>query len=108
MFRQNTIPNEIKLTEGHEEKSIYGYQSNDDALLVSYVDKKKTGKRNIVILTTLIQRINTQNHMCTLSMIISNIGLMWLFLCQPLIQQKSRMVLPKMSQYLYWILLSLM
>ena len=39
------IPKEIKSIKGCEEKStIYAYQSNGDAMLVSYVDKKKVRK----------------------------------------------------------------
>ena len=48
------IAKEIKSMEGREEKStIYAYQSNGDSLLVSYVDKNKAGKKNIVVLTTM-------------------------------------------------------
>ena len=48
------IAKEIKSMGGREEKStIYAYQSNGDGLLVSYVDKKKAGKKNIVVLTTM-------------------------------------------------------
>ena len=48
------IPKEIKSMEGHEEKStIYAYQSNGDGLLVSYIDKKKAGKKNFVVFTTM-------------------------------------------------------
>ena len=40
--------------EGRKEKStIYAYQSNGDGLIVSYVDKKKAGKKNIVVLTAM-------------------------------------------------------
>ena len=50
--RQKRNPKEIKSIEGREEKStIYAYQT--DAMLVSYVDKKKKGKKNIVVLTTM-------------------------------------------------------
>lgn len=46
------IPKEIKSIEGREEKStIYAYQSNGDAVLVSYVNKKKKGKKNIILTT---------------------------------------------------------
>ena len=48
------IPKEIKSMEGLEEKSlIYAYKSSGDGLLVSYVDKKKAGKKNIVVLITM-------------------------------------------------------
>ena len=40
--------------DGREVKSTkYLYQKHDDALLVSYADKKKSGKKNIVVLSTL-------------------------------------------------------
>ena len=35
------------------QRSIYIYQSNGDGLLVSYIDKKKSGKKNIVVLMTM-------------------------------------------------------
>ena len=48
------IAKKIKSMGGREEKStIYAYQSNGDGLLVCYVDKKKAGKKNIVVLTTM-------------------------------------------------------
>ena len=73
---------EKKSMEEREEKStIYAYQSNGDGLLVSYVDKKKAGKNNIVVLTTMLtillsvfQRIKVSCQMSTLSMIIPKEG----------------------------------
>ena len=48
------IPKEIKSMEGRERTStIYAYQSNGDGLLVSYIDKKKAGMKNIVVLATM-------------------------------------------------------
>ena len=48
------IPKEIKTLEGRQEKStLYAYQKDGEAMLVSYVDKKKSGKRNVVVLTTM-------------------------------------------------------
>ena len=48
------IPTEIKSMEGCEEKStIYAYQSNGDSLLVSYINKMKAGKKNVVMLTSI-------------------------------------------------------
>ena len=59
LLDRKVIPKEIKSMEGREEKStIYayqsdGFQSDGNSLLVSYVDKKKAGKKNIVVLTTM-------------------------------------------------------
>ena len=48
------IPNGIKTMIDREEKStFYVYAENEDIMLVSYVDKKKSGKKNIVVLTTM-------------------------------------------------------
>ena len=48
------IPTEIKSMEGCEENTtIYAYQSNDDSLLVSYINKMKAGKKNVVMLTSI-------------------------------------------------------
>ena len=48
------IPAEIKKLDGREEKStLYAHQKDGDAILVSYVDKKKSGKKNIVVLSTM-------------------------------------------------------
>ena len=41
------------MEEREEKSTVYTYQSNGDGLLVSYVDKKKAGKKNIVLLTTM-------------------------------------------------------
>ena len=46
------LPNKIKTMEGREEKlTKYLYQKDDDALLVSYADKK-IKEKNIVALST--------------------------------------------------------
>ena len=59
------IPKEIKSMEGREEKStIYAYQSNGDGLLVSCVDKKKAGKKNIVVLTTMHTSVSVTKDQC--------------------------------------------
>lgn len=56
------IPNEIKSLDSREEKSTkYVYQSNGDILLVSYVDKKKSGKKNIVVLSTMHSGVSVTN-----------------------------------------------
>ena len=48
------IPAEIKKLDGREEKStLYAHQKDGDAILVSHVDKKKSGKKSIVVLSTM-------------------------------------------------------
>ena len=51
---RNGIPKEIKTLDGRQEKStLYAYQKDGEAMLVFYVDKEKSGKRNVVVLTTM-------------------------------------------------------
>lgn len=49
------IPKEMKTLDGREERSTkYVYaDDNNDIMLVSYVDKKKSGLKNVVVLTTM-------------------------------------------------------
>ena len=48
------IPKEIKTLNGRQEKStLYAHQKDGEAMLVFYVDKKKSGKRNVVSLTAM-------------------------------------------------------
>ena len=73
------IPKEIKSLERREETSkIFAYQS--DSLLVSYVDKKKASKKNIVMTTTMhtsvsVTKNRVSNQMSILSMIIPKLQL---------------------------------
>ena len=48
------IPKEIKSLENREERSVFHvFDSDEKILLVSYIGKKRSGKRNIVVLSTL-------------------------------------------------------
>ena len=48
------IPKEIKSFKKREETSVLHVFDNDEKiLLVSYIGKKKSGKRNVVVLSTL-------------------------------------------------------
>ena len=48
------MPKEIKCLENREERSVLHVSDSDEkTLLVLYIDKKKSGKRNIVVLSTL-------------------------------------------------------
>ena len=53
---------EWALDEKFEEKStIYAHHSNKEIMLVSYIDKKKSGKKNIISLTTMHDKIKVTN-----------------------------------------------
>ena len=48
------IPAEIKKMDKHDKQStFYIHGKDDDLMLVSYVDKKKSGKKNVVVLTLM-------------------------------------------------------
>ena len=48
------IPKEIKSLEHREEKpTMYAYAWEQNIMLASYIDKKKSGKKNVVELTTM-------------------------------------------------------
>lgn len=48
------IPAEIKKMDDREEKStLYVHEKDGEKTLVSYVDKKKSGKKNIIVLSTM-------------------------------------------------------
>ena len=48
------IPKEIKSLENREKRSVlHVFDSDEKVLLVSYIDKKKSGKGKVVVLSTL-------------------------------------------------------
>lgn len=48
------ILNEVKQLQGRDEKStMYVYDENENMMLVSYVDKTKSGGKNVIVLTTM-------------------------------------------------------
>ena len=48
------IPAEIEKIDKRDERStFYVHDKDDDLMLVSYVDKKKSGKKNVVVLTSM-------------------------------------------------------
>ena len=56
------ISNGIKTMINRDEKStFYAYAQNENIMLVSYVDNKKSGKRNIVVLTTMHNDVKVTN-----------------------------------------------
>ena len=51
---QKGIPAEIKKIDKHDERStFYIHGKDDDLMLVLYVDKKKSRKKNVVVLTLM-------------------------------------------------------
>ena len=48
------IPPEIKnIDKCHERSTFYGHEKDDDLMLVLNVDKRKSGKKNVVVLTSM-------------------------------------------------------
>ena len=60
------IPPEIKTFDNREEKSTMFVKANNEKLmLVSYIDKKKSGKKNIILLTTMHKDIKISRDLRT-------------------------------------------
>ena len=56
------IPKEMKSLKDREEKStIFAHPSEKNIMMVSYIDKKKSGKKNIICLTTMHDRVKVMN-----------------------------------------------
>ena len=54
------IPKEIKSLK-EKKSNIYAHYSEKNIMMVSYIDKKKSGKKNIVCLTTMHDRVKVAN-----------------------------------------------
>ena len=62
MMKENRVgmPPEIKRIENREERlTVFAYNSDNgkDKMLISYIDKKKSGKKNILALTTMYDTV---------------------------------------------------
>ena len=56
---QKVIPKEMKGVADREEKSTaFCYSEDEKTMLLSYIDKKKKGKKNILTLTTVHNQVN--------------------------------------------------
>ena len=56
------IPKELKSVNSREEKSVlYVYHEVKNVMLVSYIDKKKSGKKNVIVLTTMHDKVKITN-----------------------------------------------
>ena len=56
------IPKELKVIGNREEKSVlYVYHKEKNIMLASYIDKKKLGKKNVIILSTMHDSVKVTN-----------------------------------------------
>ena len=56
------IPKELEVMKNRDERSVlYVHHGEKNIMLVSYVDKKKSGKKNIIRLTTLHDTVKVSN-----------------------------------------------
>ena len=56
------IPKELKVMKNRDERSVlYVHHGEKNIMLVSYIDKKKSGKKNIIGLTTLHDTVKVSN-----------------------------------------------
>ena len=57
-----SIPKEIKSLKDREKKStIFAHHSEKNIMMILYIDKKKLGKKNIICLTTIHDRVKVTN-----------------------------------------------
>ena len=56
------IPKEVKAIGNREEKSVlYVYHKEKNVMLASYIDKKKSGKKNVIVLLTMHDSVKVTN-----------------------------------------------
>ena len=56
------IPKELKSVNDREEKLVlYVYHEEKNVMLVSYIDKKKSGKKNVIVFTTMHGKVKITN-----------------------------------------------
>ena len=56
------IPKKVKVIGNREEKSVlYVYHKEKNIMLASYIDKKKLGKKNVIILSTMHDSVKVTN-----------------------------------------------
>ena len=49
-----SIPKELKPVDDREERSVtHVYNTKEKIMLVSYIDKKKSSKKNVIVLSTM-------------------------------------------------------
>ena len=54
------IPKELKPVVDREERSVINvYNKNGKIMLVSYNDKKKSGKKNVIVLSTMHNNVKS-------------------------------------------------
>ena len=56
------IPKEVKAIGNREEKlALYVYHKEKNIMLASYIDKKKSGKKNVIVLSTMHDSVKVTN-----------------------------------------------
>ena len=56
------IPKELKSVNDREQKPVlYVYHEEKNVMFVSYIDKKKLGKKNVIVLTTMHDKVKVTN-----------------------------------------------
>ena len=56
------IPKEVKGIGNREEKSVlYVYHKEKNIMLASYIEKKKSGKKNVIVLSTMYDSVKVTN-----------------------------------------------
>ena len=56
------IPKEVKAIGNREEKSVlYVYHKEKNIMLASYINKKKSGKKNVIVLSTMHDSVKVTN-----------------------------------------------
>ena len=57
------IPKEVKEIENREEKSVlYVCHKEKNIMLAFYIDKKKSGKKNVIVLSTMHDSVKVTNN----------------------------------------------
>ena len=61
-YDRKGIPKEVKVIGNREEKSVlYVYHKEKNIMLASYIDKKKSGKKNAILLSTMHDSVKVAN-----------------------------------------------
>ena len=61
---RKSIPKEVKVIGNREEKSmLYVYHKEKNIMLASYIDKNKSEKKNVIILSTMHDSVKVTNDL---------------------------------------------
>ena len=59
------IPKELKSVNDREKSVLYVYHEEKNVMLVSYIDKKKSGKKIVIVFTTMHDKVQVTNDQRT-------------------------------------------